>query len=196
MANVYYSTESRAAPSIESRFPVAQEKVKCEPSIWISKSLNECITRNNSMSYSRPREAALVGLPYPREAEILEMANTPGLMAPTMHGLYTPDVIWGQAIAGVRRTEDPTSDQFPALRQYIRRGLFDMETRDFPLHTISEQRIYRYAAGGDAMLLEYCNMLNNKVPLNHSRYLSARLIWGFIAGTIERSLVQVGGSQD
>jgi hypothetical protein len=59
----------------------------------------------------------------------------------------------------------PTSSEFPALREHIQRGLLDISVEDLPMIAPNEQRMYRYAAGGDAMLLEYCNNLNEEVGI-------------------------------
>jgi len=67
------------------------------------------------------------------------------------------------AITGYRRVSAPLSAEFPALWAHITRGLLDISTEDLPMIAPPEQCQYRYAAAGDAMLLEYCNTLNQEV---------------------------------
>jgi len=148
----------------ESRFPVTMQKVPCEPTIWNAGPLVGTISRHNRMSYAGPRHSPYVGVPYFREDQLLDWAKVEGMgNAPSLDQLFLPDLVFVNAIAGMCRVQAPTSSEFPALQEHIKRGLLDIPTTDLPMIAPDGQRYFRYAAGGDAMLLEYCNSLNEEV---------------------------------
>ena len=137
--------------------PLVFPKIPCERTIWSAGPLVGTISRNNALSYAGPRQGPYVGERYPREGTILDMATVEGMdNAPTLDNLYFPDMIFVNAIAGHRRVSAPLSTEFPALRAHITRGLLDISTEDLPMIAPPEQRQYRYAAAGDAMLLDSC----------------------------------------
>ena len=144
--------------------PMVFPKIPCECTIWSAGPLVGMISHNNTLSYAGPRQGPYVGECYPREGTILDMATVEGMdNAPLLDNLYLPDMIFVNAIAGYCRVSAPLSAEFPALQAHITHGLLDISTDNLPMITPPEQHQYRYAAAGDAMLLEYCNTLNQEV---------------------------------
>jgi len=144
--------------------PLVFPKIPCEHTIWSVGPLVRMISCNNALSYAGPRQGPYVGEHYPREGTILDMVTIEGIdNVPTLDNLYLPDMIFVNTITSYRRVSALLSAEFPALRAHITRGLLKISTKDLPMITPPEQRQYWYVAAGDAMLLEYCNTLNQEV---------------------------------
>jgi hypothetical protein len=104
----------------------------------------------------------VIGTPYPRENEILHRAHHDRA---DQADLYTPDLIFTNAIRAAAILKNGDREEFKRLKEHIRRGVYDVSTDDMPMLQPGEKRLYKYVAGGDAMLLDYCNLLNEEVSM-------------------------------
>ena len=77
-------------------------------------------------------------------------------------------MVFANAIFGTTILKQNIAEDFRRLQAHIRRGLSDIPAEELPMITKGEQLIYKYAAGGDVMLLEYCDLLNSEVLLKSS----------------------------
>jgi hypothetical protein len=140
--------------------------VACEPTVVAGEGSYSAlykISRNNPMSYSHQRYTGDRSIPYPREAALLTLAKDRSL---TQENLWFPDLVFANAYYGSRILEDKISPDFTRLKHHIRRGVCDIPKEELPMLSTSEARLYKYAAGGDALLLEYCDRLNHEVGVS------------------------------
>jgi hypothetical protein len=118
------------------------------------------ISRDNPMSYSQQRNATNRYQPYPREAAILAQAED---RLHRQDNLHMIDMVFANAIQGLKILKEPSEDGYNRLKAHIERGLFDIGRDELPMATKGERLLYKYVAGGQAMLLEYCSHLNTEV---------------------------------
>ena len=75
------------------------------------------------------------------------------------------NLIFTNAIRAAAILKNGDREEFKRLKEHIRRGVYDVSTDDMPMLQPGEKRLYKYVAGGDAMLLDYCNLLNEEVSM-------------------------------
>ena len=126
------------------------------------------------MSYVAPRFCADRVTPYPREGAILAQATN---CSNPQHNLFHPDLVFANAVYGMTILKKNVVPDFKRLQAHIHCRLSDIPGNrwkwgfiplllmvslvdEIPMITKGESVLYKYAAGGDAMLLEYCDMLN------------------------------------
>ena len=93
------------------------------------------------------------------------------------HNLFHPDLVFANTVDGTTVLKKNVAPDFKRLQAHICRRLGDIPGNrwkwgfiqlllmvflvdEIPMITKGEFMLYKYAAGGDAMLLEYCDMLN------------------------------------
>ena len=93
------------------------------------------------------------------------------------HNPFHPDLVFANAVYGTTVLKKNVAPDFKWLQAHICCGLSDILgnrwkwgfipllliislVNEIPMITKGESVLYKYATGGDVMLLEYCNMLN------------------------------------
>jgi hypothetical protein len=112
------------------------------------------------MAYSGAHNARVSNDPYPTESAILSQSSR---QEHHQSNLFFPDMVFSNAILGSSITKDNEHKGFERVRSHIDRGLFYIPAEELPMISKGEQVLLRYAAGGDAMLLDYCHKLNTEI---------------------------------
>jgi hypothetical protein len=101
--------------------------------------------------------------PYPSKDVILARGRNFRGEGHDNRDLFFGDMIFANAVAADYRLRDEHCANFKPLIAHIERGIDDRTGEDNTGRNLFEERSIRYAAGGDAMLMSYCNVLNKEV---------------------------------
>ena len=74
-----------------------------------------------------------------------------------------PDMVFSNAIFGLKVLKEGDRTEYSHLKAHIERGLFDIPVDELPMVTREEKNLSCYTLAGDTMLPEYCNHLNVEV---------------------------------
>jgi hypothetical protein len=118
------------------------------------------ITRGTVASYHRARGSLQ---PYPSKDVILARGRNFRGEDHDNRDLWFGDMIFANAVAADYRLRDEHCANFKPLIAHIERGIDDRTGDDNTGRNLFEERAIRYAAGGDVMLMSYCNVLNKEV---------------------------------
>lgn len=73
------------------------------------------------------------------------------------------DMVFSNAIFGSKVLKEGDPTEYSHLKSHIEPGLFDIPVDELPMVSRGEKCLYQYVAAGDALLLKYCNHLNEEV---------------------------------
>ena len=78
------------------------------------------------------------------------------------------DLVFANAVSGSHRLQQEAlnKSKYFGLKEHLRLGIYDRHP--WETKNVFEERAMRYAAGGDAMLLQHLESLVEKVHLDHS----------------------------